>query len=136
MPTLTPKKKKKLLLSYSALLTALPKTSSTRHKILTTHFGEFFTSTTESTADDLHTRIATIMSKVHPHPYIFLASSLGFNKMTWNTKVERVVGRFGLGMRLKWPSYGNYLKYERLKYLIMKYFDKRKELGLQNDSVP
>ncbi|ELQ76413.1 hypothetical protein THOM_0600 [Trachipleistophora hominis] len=133
MPQLSLKKKHKLLSTYRDFLGSLPSTLDRRRKILQTHFGEILVAI--PTEEDFESKINNIIGKLHPHPYIYLASTIGFSKMTWNRSVEKILDQFGLKMKLKYPTLKNYLRYEKLKYLLIRYFDKRKELGLQNDSV-
>ncbi|ELA47063.1 hypothetical protein VCUG_01424 [Vavraia culicis subsp. floridensis] len=131
MSQLSLKKKQKLLSSYKRFLESLPSTLEHRKRILHTHFGEFLVAI--PTNEDFESKINAIIGKMHPHPYIYLASSIGFSKMTWNRSVEKILNQFELKMKLKYPTLKNYSRYEKLKYLLIRYFDKRKELGLQND---
>lgn len=115
------------------MLESLPETMEKRKKILKVHFGELYAMKPDE--ESIENRITRIIGKIHPHPYIYFASSIGFNKMTWSKTIEKFLAQFGLGMRLKYPTLRNYQKYEKLKYLLLKYFERIKELGLQNETL-
>lgn len=116
-----------LLKRYYKFLQTVPEKIARRQEIINLHLPPIHTST-----DDNIQKLANIIGKPNPYPNIFLASSLGFTKMTWNKNVEKILLQFGLEMKLKNPTFKNYRKYEQLKMLMLKYFEKKKENEIPN----
>lgn len=73
--------------------------------------------------EDTETKFAKIVAEKRTYPPAFVASSLGFNKSTMQVKYNDVLMRFGLERRPVVASLRNALHYEKLKIMIIKYYE-------------
>ncbi|EJW01887.1 hypothetical protein EDEG_03641 [Edhazardia aedis USNM 41457] len=110
--------------SFIDLVKKVEKVKKDRKEILERHFPELFETKPEA-KKDLEIRISEIINKNISHPPVFLASILGFSKSNWNKTVEKMLIDLGLTSRLRYCSYENMQRYEKLKHLILKYIDKK-----------
>ncbi|KAL0266056.1 UNVERIFIED_CONTAM: hypothetical protein PYX00_011773 [Menopon gallinae] len=77
-------------------------------------------------AQDINTRVNAMLEKTPQLPALFLTSSLGFNKHTWNKGAEALLSEFSLERKLKHPTLRNALLFEKLKMLVIRLQDKEK----------
>ncbi|KAF7684502.1 hypothetical protein TCON_0311 [Astathelohania contejeani] len=117
---------KKLGARFTHLLSSIDEISNKRKEIISTHIGELYLLNMKD-VQDIDGRIHELIGKNINHPTVYLASTLGFNKLTWNKNVEAILEPFGLGQKLKYPSYENAIKFEKLKLLILKYLELEKK---------
>jgi len=80
--------------------------------------------------EDTEMKYKRIVSEKKSYPSAFLASSLGFNKGNLNSRYLQILNAFGLDKKPRAPSLRNALAFEKLKLLIIKYFDKYKQVKL------
>ncbi|TBU02704.1 putative DMAP1-like protein [Hamiltosporidium magnivora] len=113
-------KKQILLVKYENILKNIDEYKKQRNDIIRLHFGELNTYNLREMRD-IDQKILEIIGKEPIHPPVFLASSLGFNKMNWNKSFSKILGHFNLGQRLKYPTAKNAFKFEKLKMLLIKY---------------
>ncbi|KAI5170293.1 hypothetical protein PAEPH01_1312 [Pancytospora epiphaga] len=73
--------------------------------------------------EDNETRYRRIVHEKRPYPGAFFASSLGFTKSTMQVKYGDLLRRYKLDRRPAVASLKNSLHYEKLKHLIIKYFE-------------
>lgn len=104
------------------LLEEIEELSSTRQGILERHFYELINYNMED-LEDRDAMIIRIIGKEPTHPNAFLASSLGFSRSTWNKKYESLLSKFGLGKNLKHQTLRNMQLFEKLKFLVVRYFE-------------
>lgn len=120
-----PKKKKQipksLLKSYNKILNNLNTITKKRKNIIKKHFPELFSKTF-----NIEKKFNNVIKKKVTHPSIFLASSLGFPKTGWTKQVEFYMKAYGLNYRLEEPTFENMINYEKIKLLVLKFFEKRR----------
>ncbi|KAG0441071.1 hypothetical protein DMUE_1317 [Dictyocoela muelleri] len=109
----------KKLKTYKLFVKKSSKLLINRNKIIKNHL---YTSENQNKEQ----KIKKIIDKYPSRPSIYLASSLGFNKLSFNKDVEIILNKFGLEMKLKSGSFKNYDRFEILKLLINKVYEKRK----------
>ncbi|TBU19553.1 hypothetical protein CWI42_010240 [Ordospora colligata] len=93
-----------------------------RHKVMNKHFGELYI----YNIDDLEDKSATIKRLINrevSYPNAFLASSLGFNKNTWNREYERILREIGMDKRPVHTTLRTMLLFEKLKWLVVSYHE-------------
>lgn len=73
--------------------------------------------------EDTDTRYARAVPERRAYPNAFLASSLGFNKSSMQSRYNEVLHKFGLERKPRVATLKNALHYERMKVLIIKYYD-------------
>lgn len=76
--------------------------------------------------EDRESKIQKYLPEKLVYPKAFLASNLGFNRSTMDSKYMEILSRFKLGKKSTSGSIRNAVHFETLKHLIMKYFDKIK----------
>jgi hypothetical protein len=93
-------RRKEFLKGYNELLKSMPQIRKEREEIIKRHFGEI-TLYNMKDVQDMDIKIAEIIGKGQTYPTLYLASSLGFNKITWSKGVERILSQFGTHRGLK-----------------------------------
>lgn len=73
--------------------------------------------------EDTETKYQKIIPDKRSYANAFMASSLGFNKSTMQVKYNEILHRFKLDRRPQVASLRNALHYEKLKVLIIKYYE-------------
>lgn len=111
--------------NYVEVINNIKELRSTRTDIINRHFYELYNYNIDD-LEDRDSRISRLVSRSFTYPNSFLASSLGFNRTTWNKKYEEILNKFDLGKKPKHQTLRSMLMFERLKYLIIKYFEMKK----------
>lgn len=110
----------KFLKTYKKIIKNISNLENERNTIISRHLNIDFNR-------DKETRIKEIIGNSNINrSCVYLASSMGFNKMTWNKDIENLLKEFGLKQKLEMGIYKNYKRYEVLKLLIQKLINKRK----------
>ncbi|KAI4291657.1 hypothetical protein PAPHI01_0931 [Pancytospora philotis] len=73
--------------------------------------------------EDGETKYQKIVPEKRTYSSTFMASSLGFNKSTIQAKYTEFLQRFHLERRPRVATLRNALHFEKLKFLIIKYFE-------------
>ena len=76
--------------------------------------------------EDKESKMQKYIADTPPRPKAFLASNLGFNRSSMETKYTDILNKFKLDRRSTSGSMRNALHYETLKKLIIKYFETKK----------
>lgn len=118
-------KNSKISTKYFQLINSAPKINKTRNKIIESHFPEILLNPLIE-KEDINVKIKKIINKELSHPCVFLASSLGFTKSNWSKTIEKILIELGIS-KLKNLSYKNMLKFEKLKHLIFRFLERKKE---------
>ncbi|ADM10889.1 uncharacterized protein Eint_010250 [Encephalitozoon intestinalis ATCC 50506] len=111
---------------YCEILNNIESIRRDRDDVLSTHFNEVCT----YNISDLEDRAAVIrrlINKELVYPNAFLASSLGFNKTTWNRDYEKTLREIGMYKRPKYSTLKNMLLFEKLKWLIIRYHEAKQK---------
>lgn len=116
--------KRSVIKKYVKIVNSIEKRMAERNAVLERHFKMLLEPRPE--AQDINTRMGTVLEKPLQLPPIFLTSSLGFNKHTWNKGAEVLLAEFNLERKLKYPTLRNALLFEKLKMLIMRLQEKEK----------
>merc|ERR1711953_276653 len=116
----------KTILKHKKFLGTLPNVIKKRRQIISKHLPNFYLQ--HKIKANIDNKIVGYIGKTNPHQNIFFASSVGFTKMTWNKNVESILDSFKLGFKLENASWKNMKKYEKLKYLIIRYYERKKEI--------
>ncbi|EEQ81923.1 hypothetical protein NCER_101468 [Vairimorpha ceranae BRL01] len=112
--------------SYAKLIRNIRELKSTRDSIINRHFYELYHYNIDE-LEDRDVRIKRLIGKSTSYPNSFLASSLGFNRTTWVKKYEEILGKFDLGKKPKYLTMRNMMLFEKLKLLVIKYFNSKKK---------
>lgn len=107
---------------YLKILKDIKNLKSKRESILNNHLYEFNNYNIHK-LEDKDTKISRLTGRSFTYPNTFLASSLGFNRSSWNKKYEEILKKFGLKKKLKYQTFRNMKEFEKLKYLIIKYYE-------------
>lgn len=119
------KKTHKVLSRHLSLLRSNP--LSIRNSIIQAHFPVLLQPPIIEERN-INNFVNDIIKKEIVHPPVFLASSLGFTKSNLNKSIEKLLIEFKFSNRLKYPNLKNMIKYEKMKMMIMRYFEKKKEI--------
>ena len=76
--------------------------------------------------EDRETRLARICPERRAYPSSFFGSSLGFNRSSMHSRYNEVLNKFDLGRRPRVATLENSLLYEKLKLLMIKYYEAQK----------
>lgn len=76
--------------------------------------------------EDRESKIQKYLTEQITHPRAFLASNLGFNRSSMESKYNEILNKFKLDKRSMSGSIRNAFHYEILKRLIIKYFEMKK----------
>lgn len=76
--------------------------------------------------EDRESKIQKYLTDSTTHPKALLASNLGFNRSSMESKYSEILNKFKLDRRATSGSIRNALHYETLKRLIIKYFETKK----------
>ncbi len=76
--------------------------------------------------EDKESKIQKYIPEIASRPKAFLASNLGFNRSSMDSKYSDILNRFKIDRRSSSGSMRNALHYETLKKLIIKYFEVKK----------
>lgn len=109
---------------YIAVLNSIEHIRAARHHVLLTHFNELCTYNIDG-LEDREAVIKRIVNKDLAYPGAFLASSLGFNRMTWHRDYEKILSELGMYKRPKFSTLRNMLQFEKLKWLVIRLHEKR-----------
>lgn len=77
--------------------------------------------------EDSETKFMKYVPERRTYPNAFLTSSLGFTKSSMQIKYNNILSKFGLDIRPRSNTLENALLFERLKLLIVKYYDMQKK---------
>lgn len=119
-------KDKKIIKKYLKILFSLEKRQKKRKDFLSRHLPILLQPSTKE-YQDINSRINNVIEKQNILPQICLASSLGFNKNTWNKQVEAVMNEFGFGKKVRNFTLRNVVGFEKLKILVVKLVEKEKK---------
>lgn len=111
---------------YVEVLNNIESIRASRQSILQTHLNELCT----YNIDDLEDRnavIKRIISRELTYPSAFLASSLGFNRTTWNREYEKTLNDIGMCKRPKYSTLRNMVLFEKLKWLIIRFHERKQK---------
>lgn len=97
-----------------------------RQSILNMMFWEYENHNTHL-FEDKDTKIYKIIPEKRTYHNSFLGSSLGFNKSTLEPKYIDILHKFDLDKKPMIPSPKNCIEFEKLKYLIIKFFELNKK---------
>lgn len=76
--------------------------------------------------EDKESKMQKYLADTPTRPKAFLATNLGFNRSSMETKYTDILNKFKLDRRSTSGSMRNALHYETLKKLIIKYFEVKK----------
>ncbi|KCZ75491.1 hypothetical protein H311_03531 [Anncaliia algerae PRA109] len=119
-------KDKKVIKKYTKILLSIRKRMKDRKAFINRHLPILLQPSTKA-YQDINTRVSSAIEKTNIIPSFCLASSLGFNKNTWNKNVENIMNEFGLGKKPKFFTLKNALVFEKLKLLVIKLVEKEKK---------
>jgi hypothetical protein len=110
---------------YIAFLNDIEGIRKRRNEIVLKHFNELLTCNIDY-LEDKQALINRIISKDLVYPSAFLASSLGFNRSSWQQGYEKILSEVGMHKRPKYSTLRNMLLFEKLKWLIIRYYERKK----------
>ncbi|AFN82362.1 hypothetical protein EROM_010170 [Encephalitozoon romaleae SJ-2008] len=111
---------------YLEILNSIESIRRDRDDVLSTHFNELSTYNINE-LEDRNAVIRRLINKEFTYPSAFLASSLGFNKTTWNRDYERTLREIGMYKRPKYSTLRNMLLFEKLKWLVIRYHEAKQK---------
>ncbi len=114
--------KKNILINFVKLLYDIEDLQNRRDKILDNMFWEYNNLNIHEFEDTI-TKFRRYFPERRSYPSAFLASSLGFNKSNYFSKYNEILQKFNLHRKPRVPTLKNALHFERLKILLIKYFD-------------
>ncbi|KAI5151997.1 hypothetical protein ENBRE01_2491 [Enteropsectra breve] len=129
-------KARKVVHSFVHLLREIEERAKARQEVLNTAFWEFNNLNTNMLVDNSY-KYKKYITERKSYPNAFLASSLGFTKSSILAKHMEILGKFGLDRIPREATLKNGILFERLKNLILKYFEVKKLIedpGATNDS--
>lgn len=110
---------------YAAIAYNICRIKSKRDSLLDKHFYEAKGCNVDY-LEDRDAQIQRIIGKECVHPNAFLASTLGFNRMSWNKAYEKTMSQLGVNKTPKFCSLRTMLLFEKLKLLVIKYHERKK----------
>ncbi|AFM97649.1 hypothetical protein EHEL_010240 [Encephalitozoon hellem ATCC 50504] len=111
---------------YLEILNNIESIRRDRDDVLSAHFNEVNIYNINE-LEDRNAVIRRLINKELTYPNAFLASSLGFNKTTWNRDYERTLREVGMYKRPRYSTLRNMLLFEKLKWLVVRYHEAKQK---------
>lgn len=115
-----------VLRDFINILGNIKQTVKNRKKALDRMFWEYNNCNVDL-FEDRESKIQKYIPQKPVYPRAFLASNLGFNRSTMDSKYMEILNKFKLEKKSSSGSIRNALHYEILKHLIIKYFERSKK---------
>lgn len=128
MKTQFNKKKNKIrstIEQYIEIITNIEERMDARNMVLEKHF-KILDSKSALLAES-PAKPAVQLERSISLPNIFLASSLGFNKLNWTKNVESILSHYNLGKKLVIPTLRSAILFEKLKIIMVKLQEKERK---------
>ena len=119
-------KDSKVLEEFIMILSQIEQLREERSKMLSVMFWEY-ENLNISHYEDAETKFARFVPEKRTHPSTFLTSSLGFTKSAMQVKYNSILSKFNLEQRPVTNTLENALLFEKMKLLIICYYDMQKK---------